>query len=304
VGRSETPVDPTQGPLEHLAHDLQVLRRKAGEPPYRTMARHVGASHAALSEAAKGRRLPSLHIVLAYVRACGGDTCAERHWHDRWEYVRDALARSAQTDAPAPVHADPRPPTPPPEDGEDTGAAPPSAPTVAPQSRWRLAVAALLGCLVTASAAAGLDAVGVGVSHAGDQKPSDLPVRYPYDGEDPYVAGCGRDQQPLERQPIYRSDGVFYGWLILFYSASCSANWGYVVGPNSAQWTVSITAHRMDDGARTTSSYRGDARPDSWGNLLSARSGCVRVEAWIDTGPRAVTSCWRPNGPVSYAQTP
>ncbi|MEV0231898.1 hypothetical protein [Nonomuraea sp. NPDC050786] len=87
---------------------------------------------------------------------------------------------------------------------------------------------------------------------------------------------------------------------MLFYSASCSAGWGYVLGPNSPQWRVHISAYRVDDKAEAPSSFQGDAPPNSWGNALSTRTGCVRAEAWIDSGPHAVTSCWRPDGPVTH----
>jgi hypothetical protein len=97
---------------------------------------------------------------------------------------------------------------------------------------------------------------------------------------------------------LYRADGRLYGWVVLFVSASCSAAWGYVLGPNSPQWRVHIMAHRMDDNAEAPSSFQGQARNNSWGNALSTRTGCVRAEAWIDNGPHAVTSCWRLNGPV------
>ena len=97
---------------------------------------------------------------------------------------------------------------------------------------------------------------------------------------------------------IYLKSGKFYGWIVLFYSTACTAAWGYVLGPNSASWRVFINAHRMDDNAIAPSSFQGNARPNSWGNALSTRAGCVRAEAWVNNGPHALTSCWRPNGPV------
>jgi len=268
MGRAETPVDPMQGPLQRFAHDLQVLRRQAGEPTYRTMARAAGLSPTVLSQATKGRRLPTLQTTLAFVRACGGDAAAEKEWHSKWEEIRDAHHQAC---APEPV------PDPLPEVRQSSG-------------RRRLLLLAVGAVVVSA-----LAALTVLVWPSG---PAVHPIA---DGEDPYIRHCGPDQQAMERQPIYRADGTAYGWVVLFYSAACKGAWGYVLGPNSPQWTVHIAAHRMADAAVAPSSFRGQARPNSWGNALSTRTGCVRAEAWIDNGPRAVTSCWQSNGPVIHS---
>jgi hypothetical protein len=152
-----------------------------------------------------------------------------------------------------------------------------------------------LVALVTAVVAAASTLAIVALSTA-----SHAAARHVADGGDPYIAGCGQDQQPLERQPIYLSSGQRYGWIVLFYSQACSAAWGYVLGPNSTSLRVYISAHRMDDDISAVSSFKGVARPNSWGNALSTQTGCVRAEAWVNNGPRAVTSCWRPNGPVVH----
>ncbi|MFI2371883.1 XRE family transcriptional regulator [Streptomyces sp. NPDC018833] len=89
-------MDPTAGPLEEFAHDLRRLRRQAGNPAYRTMAKKAHYSVATLSEAARGLHKPSLKVTLAYVAACGGDL---ELWTRRWYRVsseleaRDAPAR-------------------------------------------------------------------------------------------------------------------------------------------------------------------------------------------------------------------
>lgn len=89
MGRTERPVDPTRGPLEHLAHDLRLLRRAAGNPPYRALARQAHYSFTVLAQAASGQELPTLEVVVAYVRACRGDT---GEWTDRWHRVAAELA--------------------------------------------------------------------------------------------------------------------------------------------------------------------------------------------------------------------
>ncbi|OLB64060.1 MAG: hypothetical protein AUI10_12700 [Actinobacteria bacterium 13_2_20CM_2_72_6] len=84
MGRQEQPLDPTAGPLQGFAHELRELRRAAGNPGYRTLARRAGYSASALSAAASGRLLPSLAVALAYVGACDGDT---GDWERRWTEV-------------------------------------------------------------------------------------------------------------------------------------------------------------------------------------------------------------------------
>ncbi|MET1071948.1 MAG: helix-turn-helix transcriptional regulator, partial [Umezawaea sp.] len=77
-------MEPDDGPLTEFAAQLRNLRKEAGSPPYRQLARRAHFSSSALSDAAGGRRLPSLDITLAYVRACGGD---DEVWQSRWHAV-------------------------------------------------------------------------------------------------------------------------------------------------------------------------------------------------------------------------
>src|SRR4029079_13282204 len=58
------------------------LRERAGSPGYRALARRAHYSASTLAEAAKGDRLPSLDVTLAFVEACDGD---EAEWRARWE---------------------------------------------------------------------------------------------------------------------------------------------------------------------------------------------------------------------------
>nr|WP_042189145.1 AAA family ATPase [Kibdelosporangium sp. MJ126-NF4]CEL18687.1 High-affnity carbon uptake protein Hat/HatR [Kibdelosporangium sp. MJ126-NF4]CTQ98171.1 High-affnity carbon uptake protein Hat/HatR [Kibdelosporangium sp. MJ126-NF4] len=79
--RPERHLDPDADAIQRFAFDLRELRQKAGGPAYRQLARSAHYSPATLADAAGGRRLPSLAVTLAYVRACGGD---EREWETRW----------------------------------------------------------------------------------------------------------------------------------------------------------------------------------------------------------------------------
>lgn len=96
--RGERPLDPGDGPLVRLAADLRQLRAAAGKPSYRELARRAHYSSTTLSDAAGGRRLPSLEICLAYVRACNGD---EDEWRARWHDVAAELARDERPAEPA-----------------------------------------------------------------------------------------------------------------------------------------------------------------------------------------------------------
>ncbi|MGW3008014.1 nSTAND1 domain-containing NTPase [Streptomyces sp. NPDC001219] len=90
MGRPENPIDPQEGPLPRLAYELRKLRDEAGAPAYRAMARRAGYSAATLSQAAAGERLPTLPVLLAYVRVCDGDP---DDWRRRWEEAGRELAR-------------------------------------------------------------------------------------------------------------------------------------------------------------------------------------------------------------------
>ncbi|WP_159058801.1 helix-turn-helix domain-containing protein [Streptomyces caeruleatus] len=98
MGRREKPVDPDAGPVQRLAHDLRVLRQKAGTPPYREMAERAGYSTTALSQAAAGEQLPTRAVVRAYAEALDADPDA---WERRW---REA---DAEVRAPAPDETPP-----------------------------------------------------------------------------------------------------------------------------------------------------------------------------------------------------
>lgn len=87
--RPERALDVTAGPLPRFAADLRELRRAAGGMPYRQMARVANYSATVLSDAAAGRRLPTLAVTLAYVAACGGD---EEEWRARWHDLAREIA--------------------------------------------------------------------------------------------------------------------------------------------------------------------------------------------------------------------
>ncbi|MEU0355254.1 nSTAND1 domain-containing NTPase [Streptomyces cyaneofuscatus] len=79
--RRERPLDDDDSPLTLLAMRLREARHEAGSPTYRVLADRSGLSASTLSAAAAGRQLPSLPVVLAFVRACGADP---QGWEARW----------------------------------------------------------------------------------------------------------------------------------------------------------------------------------------------------------------------------
>lgn len=87
--RGERPLGPGVDVLLRFAGDLRRLRERAGSPTYRELATRAHYSPAALSEAAGGRKLPTLAVTLAYVSACGGDTAG---WLARWRQTAAELA--------------------------------------------------------------------------------------------------------------------------------------------------------------------------------------------------------------------
>ncbi|MFD3477851.1 ATP-binding protein [Streptomyces sp. NPDC058695] len=83
-GRRERPLDPQSGPLERFALELRELRERAGLS-YVELAQGAHFASSTLSQAAAGQRLPTREVLLAYVRACGGDV---GRWEERWERAR------------------------------------------------------------------------------------------------------------------------------------------------------------------------------------------------------------------------
>lgn len=159
MGRPERPLDPDAWALQRFAYDLRVLRREAGQPSYRELARRAHYSDTTLSVAASGAVMPSLAATLAFVRACGGDT---EDWERRWrslatEFRGQRDASSAMTPL---VTAKP-------EEGRNAARSSGPARWLAPGPgrRWRRA--AVAGALAAATGAAiGLVYLGGGGSPA------------------------------------------------------------------------------------------------------------------------------------------
>ncbi|MEV6242788.1 helix-turn-helix domain-containing protein [Lentzea sp. NPDC051838] len=97
--RGERPLGPEDTALLRFAGDLRRLRDQAGKPSYRELARRANYSPTALSDAAGGRKLPSLALTLAFVRACEGDPAP---WTRRWRELAAEHALPLHPNAPYP----------------------------------------------------------------------------------------------------------------------------------------------------------------------------------------------------------
>ncbi|MFH8223590.1 AAA family ATPase [Streptomyces sp. NPDC018057] len=97
--RRERPLDDDGGPLVRLAEALRELRTEAGRPTYRELARLAGFSSSTLSAAAAGRQLPSLTVLLAFVRACGAEPGP---WEERWRATAAELCVGDSADVETP----------------------------------------------------------------------------------------------------------------------------------------------------------------------------------------------------------
>jgi hypothetical protein len=77
--------------LEAFARDLRALRAKA-ELDYPEMAEVSHYEMPTLAAAAGGRRLPTLPVAVAFVRACGGDVA---EWEERWQKLAEKITAEA-----------------------------------------------------------------------------------------------------------------------------------------------------------------------------------------------------------------
>lgn len=280
-GRRRAPI--TGGGLAaELANRLRELRDNSGMT-LREMAGKSGYSPATLSVAESGRRVPSWDVVEVFVQTCGG---APATWRQLWQVAADAERQSAQTADLPPATAGVAVPA---ESREATSVG-------SPRRRRALVLGGVLCVLAGLSAYLLVGWVG------GAPRPAAPPAAdrttVAQDGADPYQDHCEADETLIDRQPVSYADGRPFGALLLMYSTSCQAAWGYLNGPNETRWTTHIAAHRTPGNAVAASSFGGAAAFGSWGNVLSVRGGCVYVEAYVVSaakeGPHARTACFNP----------
>lgn len=93
MGRPERGLDAIDGPVESFVAELRDLRRTAGNPSYRELAKRAHYAPTTFSSAVSGYRLPTLDVTLAFVSACEGDVS---RWEERWREA-DSQTRAAST---------------------------------------------------------------------------------------------------------------------------------------------------------------------------------------------------------------
>jgi hypothetical protein len=170
MGRRETELNPQATALEQFAHDLRALRRTAGSPSYRELARTAHYSASALSTAANGRALPSLPVLEAYVRACGGDA---QQWRQRWEELSGKQTPpQGDRGGEPPTTADPFEAAAP----SDAPPAPRNPPGIAPWPRYRRRLLTIGPLAMTVAVAVATSVVAAMNPGHGDLTPAAAPT--------------------------------------------------------------------------------------------------------------------------------
>lgn len=91
MGRPQKPLDRDGSPVREFAFWLRDLRRRSGLT-YDQLGRKSRYATSTVQSAAAGKRLPTLKVTLAFVRACEGDL---RQWREYWIQVRRLLDENA-----------------------------------------------------------------------------------------------------------------------------------------------------------------------------------------------------------------
>src|SRR5260370_40215116 len=126
MGRPQKPLDRDGSPVREFAFWLRDLRRRSGLT-YDQLGRKSRYATSTVQSAAAGKRLPTLKVTLAFVRACEGDL---RQWRGDWAPGRGppggggpppGSRAGAPPGAPAPPPGEPGPRPPPPRRAHRAG---------------------------------------------------------------------------------------------------------------------------------------------------------------------------------------
>ncbi|PZW03349.1 Protein of unknown function [Micromonospora phaseoli] len=306
MARAERPLDPTADPLQAFAAELRRLRDAAGRPTYEALARRAHRSASSLSEAAGGRKLPTLDTTLAYVRALGGD---EAEWIERWRTTADATTTDGAAGRPAgdpPTAAGEAHPV----DGE-----PPEPDEDAPERRNRRTTGALALAAVMVAGFATLPWLAGGFGAGGGPTETAPPVSPSgplepamgtgevRDGADPKDTGCAVDPSvtTVDSATVLLDERVI-GMVELRYAPSCGASWPRFVPvpaavevPRPAR--IQLTVFDGDDAGRQADFAMDYAGISTFGNLLTSTRTCVWAQVQLSgqgwASSLARTGCWR-----------
>lgn len=304
MGRTERPLEPANGVCAEFAAALRELRRAAGSPPYRRLADRAHYSPTALSEAAAGRRLPTLEVTLAYVAACGGDV---PEWERRWRAAAES-GRAAAPDQPSndsPPQASTAHPAGP-AGAADGSQQPAHGWWRRARSHPRMALTALTAGIVALSsalaaantatpgpsAANGASARTAGLRVLAPSSPHPAPAPSLYDAVDPKASGCAGDGVTIATQPVADAGGAL-GVIELRYSPTCHAGWARYTPTAAGTEQVTVSAVRAATGTRTTFQANLD-QIAAYTDVLSMTRGCVAAAVTVQFGQRtasATTAC-------------
>jgi transcriptional regulator with XRE-family HTH domain len=266
MGRRETPISAGHDPVAELASQLRRLRADAGAPTYRSLAVRTHYSATTLSRAASGANLPSLDVVLAYARACGGDTA---QWKQRWEQTSAALEADRHSAVVVPARrrrAQGRP-----------GAAVVLSGVIAATVIAAALMLASGGLPSRVHSSGGQSAIGAARINS--------PPPTVSDGDDPRADGCASaaDAQAaalgareVAVRTVMSPGGPQIGWLALWRNARCGAEWAEASYANPHLYMVTLEVHRPADGATVVDHAEVYLPYDPViGQLLTTRHGCV-----------------------------
>lgn len=277
MGRPMRPVDPADGPLQQFAAGLRDLREQAGNPTFRQLARRAHYSATTLSVACSGTILPSLDVVLAFVRACDGP---EDAWQQRWHEVA-ASGRTANGAASSPA-AHQRP------------AARARSTLAQPPASWLSSARLVLPFAVVSIASVALTLGATWVSGAFDRGPA-RPLGLPagYIG----ISRCDPGSYPVFSQQVTLPHsatvgsrvfpaGTVVGVISLRYSPRCSEAWPHFSPApaffgKSGQLTL-ISRSTPDNAVSMSHQYSHLTFAD--GEPMLTVQGCVDAEARVGVG--------------------
>ncbi len=298
MGRPESQLSGDDPRLLAFASDLRRLRRAAGSPSYRGLAKLAHYSPSALSQAANGRSVPSLEVTLGFVRACGGDVA---EWESRWHELgvrggerethgeRGGAAETPDSERECDLAS-----------GDLLEQSPPPRHIGPRRLRTGLLVlAAVAACALAITGLTMRSGSGNGSHPVTSQTQRLLGQANPVaDGSDPNRAGCGPDAVTMAVVRVHFPAGQLSGELDLRYSPRCRAAWGRFEPANG--WKpgsgTMVTVWTVRPADQATQSYSVEFGGEAIiGNLLMTARGCVLAEVTMvrssTRSPVAATAC-------------
>jgi hypothetical protein len=266
MARRERVLDQEAGELADFAAGLRALRHRTGSPPYRKLAEVANFSASTLSEAASGRRLPTLEVTLAYVSACGGDPA---EWRERWHKASAGHRPSARLRLTGLLRSASGRPIP-----------------------GRLVAGAFGVALVAGALAFAMSGPSPAPPVIGATASTSSWVR---DGADPKQSGCADQATTLASATVTGTGQLAYGVVELRYSAACGAGWTrYTPAAGSPDpTTVTITIDRPAPTANASATFvvhNGAIFSD----LELFRGRCLVARASVAAGGRVTASAETP----------